>query len=70
MFIIFSLGSMSILFVLFFLLYGLSKITGKSLASKTDTSNIFLKYPTIVVMVGILIFIMLIGAALLLSNIE
>ena len=69
-FIIFSLGSMSILFVLFFLLYGLSKITGKSLASKTDTSNIFLKYPAIVVMVGILIFIMLIGAALLLSNIE
>lgn len=67
--IISSIGASSVLLILFFLLNGIAKLTGRSLSSTNETnSTILRKHPTLVLSHGILISIVLIGTALLLSN--
>lgn len=69
--IISSIGAASVLLILFFLLNSIAKLTEKSLASdKNRNSPLILRYPILTVSYGILIFILLIGAALELSNTE
>lgn len=67
--IISSIGASSVLLILFFLLNGIGKITGRSLSSSTkENSTLLEKHPTIVIAHGILLLVALTGAALLLSN--
>ncbi|WP_339212887.1 hypothetical protein [Solibacillus sp. FSL W8-0372] len=69
--IISSMGASSVLLILFFLLNGIAKLTGRSLNSSDSESTTLLdKHPTIVMSHGILIGIALVGAALTLSNIQ
>lgn len=67
--IISSIGASSVLLILFFLLNGIAKLTDRSLSStnKVDATT-FEKHPTLVIVHGVLIFIALVGVALILSN--
>lgn len=68
--IISSIGASSVLLILFFLLNGIAKLTGRSLSSTNNSEkSILAKHPTLVIVHGILILIALIGASLELSNI-
>lgn len=67
--IISSIGASSVLLILFFLLNGIAKITGRSLSSSNEENSTLLeKHPTIVIAHGILLLVAFIGAALQLSN--
>lgn len=69
--IISSIGASSVIMILFFLLNGVAKLTGKRLWSTTDEKGkILQKYPIIVLLYCGLIFLALIGSALELSNID
>ncbi|WP_342512782.1 hypothetical protein MKY34_19555 [Sporosarcina sp. FSL K6-1522] len=69
--IISSIGASSVILILFFLLNGIAKLTGRSLWStkKTDGS-LFEKHPSLIIIHGILISISLVGATLELSNVH
>lgn len=68
--IISSVGGTSVILILFFLLHGIAKLTGKSLrnTSKNGSNNILDNYSYLFLIQGLLVFIALIGAALLLCN--
>lgn len=69
--IISSMGASSVLLILFFLLNGIAKLTGRSLSSSDPSNSTLLeRHPTIVLSHGILVGIALIGTALSLSNIH
>lgn len=63
--IISSIGASSVILILFFLLNGIAKLTGKSLSSarNNDEKRLMNRHPTIVIGYGILIFISLVGIA-------
>ncbi|PID03582.1 hypothetical protein CSV67_02770 [Sporosarcina sp. P2] len=69
--IISSIGASSVLLILFFLLNGIAKLTGKNLSSTNKADGTLLeKHPSLAISHGILIFIALIGASIILSNIR
>lgn len=70
--IISSIGASSVLLILFFLLNGIAKLTGKNLSSvkNEDEESILLKHPSLTISHGILILIALIGFSIKLSNME
>lgn len=66
-----SIGASSVILILFFLLNGIAKLTDRSLwSTKKPNGNILEKYPSLVIIHGILIFVSLIGASLQLSNVN
>lgn len=69
--IISSIGASSVILILFFLLNGIAKLTGRSLWStkKTD-GTLFEKHPSLIIIHGILISISFVGATLELSNVH
>jgi len=69
--IISSIGASSVILILFFLLNGIAKLTGRSLWSTKQTDgSLFEKHPSLIIIHGILISISLIGATLELSNVH
>ena len=69
--IISSIGASSVILILFFLLNGIAKLTDRSLANrKKEDSTLPQKYPSLLIIHGMLILIVLIGASLELSNIK
>lgn len=70
-FIISSIGASSVILILFFLLNGIAKLTGRSLwSTKKENGTLIEKHPSLVIVHGILIFTSLIGASLQLSNVH
>lgn len=65
--IISALGASSVLLILFFLLNGIAKLTGKPLSS-ADEGSIIVRYPVITLSYGVLVLIALIGVALRLGK--
>src|SRR5690625_4864621 len=69
--IISSIGASSVILILFFLLNGIAKLTGKRLSSSTDDdSPILKKHPTLVITHLVLVLLSLIGTSIKLSNIH
>lgn len=69
--IISSIGASSVLLILFFLLNGIAKLTGKNLSSTDNPDGTLIeKHPSLAISHGILILIALVGSSILLSNIK
>ncbi|MEO4053351.1 hypothetical protein [Solibacillus sp. CAU 1738] len=70
-FILSSIGASSVVLILFFLLNAIAKLTDRSLSSTSKKDGtLFEKHPSLVLIHGILVFIILIGASLELSNVN
>ncbi|MFC4558383.1 hypothetical protein ACFO3D_09180 [Virgibacillus kekensis] len=69
--IISSIGASSVILILFFLLNGVAKLTGKSLSSsKRESATLTERHPTLIIVHMMLVLLCLIAVALKLSNVN